>query len=106
MCGLGQWLARGLISLSEWFDSTTRFQTQEIDVNCYPARGAQGILIRTVTDDVVLRIYNSDGDFVDFDIAHSDLAVTVTDLDAYFYQHADGRLCLDHAPNTLGLDKY
>lgn len=75
-------------------------------MNCYPACGAQGILIRTVTDDVVLRIYNSDGDFVNFDIAHSDLAVTVTDPDAYFYQHKDGRLYLDRAPNTLGLDKY
>lgn len=72
-------------------------------MNCHPARGAHGILIRTVTDDVVLRIYNGDGDFVDFDIAHSDLSITVTDEDAYFYQHADGTLTLDHSPAVLGL---
>lgn len=74
-------------------------------MNCHPARGAQGVLIRTVTDDVILRIYNSDGDFVDFDIDHCDLSVTVTDDDAYFYQHADGRLTLDHAPSTLGVEE-
>lgn len=72
-------------------------------MNHHPARGAQGILIRTVTDDVVLRVYNSDGDFVDFDIDHADLSITVTDDDAYFYQHDDGRLVLDHSPVTLGL---
>lgn len=72
-------------------------------MNCHPARGAQGILIRTVTDDIVLRIYNSDGDFVDFDIAHSDLSITITDEDAFFYQHEDGTLTLDHSPAVLGL---
>lgn len=74
-------------------------------MNSHPARGAQGILIRTVTDDIVLRIYNSDGDFVDFDVDHSDLSVTITDDDAHFYQHDNGRLALDHAPATLGLDQ-
>lgn len=73
-------------------------------MNSHPARGAKGILIRTVTDDVVLRIYNSEGDFVDFDIEHSDLAITVTDEDAHFYQHDDGRLVLDHSPKTLGIE--
>ncbi len=73
-------------------------------MNHHPAQGAQGILIRTVTDDWVMRIYNSDGDFVDFDIDHSDLAVTITDVDAHFYQHPDGRLTLDHSPQTLGID--
>lgn len=73
-------------------------------MNHHPARGAQGVLIRTVTDDVVLRIYNSNGEFVDFDIDHSDLAITITDEDAHFYHHDNGRLSLDHAPDTLGLN--
>lgn len=72
-------------------------------MNHHPARGAQGVLIRTVTDDVVLRVYNCDGDFVDFDIDHSDLSITVTDDDAHFYQRPDGRLVLDHSPATLGI---
>jgi hypothetical protein len=70
-------------------------------MNCYPAQGARGVLVRTVTDDVVLPIYNEIGDFVDFDLAHSDLSVTVTDPDAYFYQHTDGKLVLDHSPEML-----
>jgi hypothetical protein len=74
-------------------------------MNHHPARGAQGILIRTLTNDWVMRIYNSDGDFVDFDIDHSDLAVTITDADAHFYQHPDGRLSLDHAPETLRINE-
>lgn len=74
-------------------------------MNCHPAQGAQGVLIRTVTDDFILRIYNSAGEFVDFDIDHSDLSITVTDAEAYFYQHDDGRLVLDHSPAVLGLSE-
>jgi len=70
-----------------------------------PANGTTGILIPVFVDDsapkIVFRVYNSGIDFsyVDYDLNHSDLQVTICDQDAYFY---DG-LYLDHSPLTLGL---
>jgi len=72
-------------------------------MNCHDAVGAQGVLLRTLDGNVVFRVYGPDHSFVDFDVDHSDLSVTITDSDAYFYQHPDGRLSLDHAPQTLGI---
>jgi hypothetical protein len=69
------------------------------------ANGTTGILIPVLVDNnqpkIVFRVYGSDRDFsyVDYDLKHSDLQVTVCDQDAYFY---DG-LYLDHSPLTLGL---
>lgn len=69
------------------------------------ANGTTGILIPVFIDDnapkIVFRVYSSDTDFsyVDYDLNHSDLQVTICDQDAYFY---DG-LYLDHSPLTLGL---
>jgi hypothetical protein len=51
----------------------------------------------------MFRVYNPSGEFVDYDIAHSDLCVTITDPDACFYRHGD-RDVLDHAPATLGIE--
>jgi hypothetical protein len=70
-----------------------------------PANGTTGILIACQYDNmqpkIVFRVYNSGLDFsyVDYDIVHSDLQVTICDQDAYFY---DG-LYLDHSPQTLGI---
>lgn len=69
------------------------------------ANGTTGILIPVFVDDnapkIVFRVYNSVTDFsyIDYDLNHSDLQVTVNDEDAYFY---DG-LYLDHSPLTLGI---
>jgi len=69
------------------------------------ANGTTGILIPVFIDDnapkIVFRVYSSGTDFsyVDYDLNHSDLQVTICDQDAYFY---DG-LYLDHSPLTLGL---
>lgn len=49
----------------------------------------------------VFRVYHEDGTFIDYDIAHCDLCVTIEDQDAYFYSDA-GRNVLDHSPSTLG----
>jgi hypothetical protein len=71
------------------------------------ANGTTGILIPVFVDNnppkIVFRVYNSDTDFsyVDYDLNHSDLQVTICDQDAYFY---DG-LYLDHSPLTLGIEK-
>ena len=49
----------------------------------------------------VFRVYQKDRTFIDYDIAHCDLCVTINDADAHFY--SDGtRNILDHAPETLG----
>lgn len=52
------------------------------------------------------RVYepNGRGKFIDYDIYHCDLTITIDDADAYFYEHADGRMILDHSPATLGLE--
>jgi len=51
----------------------------------------------------MFRVYNADGEFVDYNIAHSDLCVTINDPDAYFYCRGNDDV-LDHAPATLGIE--
>ena len=68
------------------------------------ANGVEGHLIYSaILDTYMFRVYNAQGDFVDYDIAHSDLCVTITDPDAHFYCRGD-RDVLDHAPATLGIE--
>ena len=68
------------------------------------ANGVEGHLIYSaILDTYMFRVYNADGDFVDYDIAHSDLCVTITDPDAHFYRRGDQNV-LDHAPATLGIE--
>lgn len=50
----------------------------------------------------VFRVYQPDKTFIDYDIHHCDLCVTINDSDAYFYSD-QARDRLDHAPETLGL---
>lgn len=68
-----------------------------------PAKGAEGCLIRGHDGKYYFRVYDARHDFVDYDLMHSDLSITITDPDAYFYR-GDGGDCLDHAPATLGMD--
>jgi hypothetical protein len=71
-----------------------------------PARGTEGILIR-VSDDIVFRVYHENGEFTDFDIAHSDMAITITDPDAWFYEKSnENTAAIDHSPQTLGIEGY
>jgi hypothetical protein len=71
---------------------------------CRPAKGTTGCLIYShARREYFFRVYDTDGNFVDYDLLHCDLQVTVDDADAYFYQ--DSRCAvLDHAPATLGID--
>ena len=66
------------------------------------ANGAKGCLLFTGSE-VIFRVYSRPGEFMDYELSHSDLQVTIKDTDAYFYTHEDGRSYLDHAPRTLGL---
>lgn len=68
-----------------------------------PAKGAEGCLIRSHDGTYYFRVYDADYNFVDYELMHSDLSITITDPDAYFYR-GDGHDCLDHAPATLGLE--
>ena len=68
-----------------------------------PAQGLSITLIRTFDGDVMAREYHADGSFTDHDILHSDLAVTITDTDAWIYSNSQGTV-IDHSPSTLGTD--
>lgn len=67
------------------------------------ANGVEGCLIRGHDGTYYFRVYDADHNFVDYDVMHSDLSITITDPDAYFYC-GDGIDRLDHAPATLGLE--
>jgi len=67
------------------------------------ANGVRGHLLNLITGTVVFRVYDHEHNFVDYNIHHSDLCVTITDSDAYFYRR-DEQDILDHAPMTLGIE--
>ena len=62
------------------------------------ANGVKGHLIYTHDGKYMFRVYDAEHNFIDYDLQHSDLCVTICDEDAYFYSD----LVLDHAPSTLG----
>jgi hypothetical protein len=65
-----------------------------------PANGVTGHLLRSGYD-VVFRVYDGTT-FIDYDLTHSDLCVTITDEDAAFYSEPRSDR-LDHRPETLGI---
>ena len=67
------------------------------------ADGVEGCLIPGVDGELYFRVYDADHNFQDYLITHSDLTVTITDPDAFFY---DDELSarLDHSPATLGVE--
>ena len=65
------------------------------------ADGVKGTIICTFDGKYVFRVYDDDHDFIDYNLIHSDLSVTITDPDAYFYS-GGGIHRLDHSPRTLG----
>ena len=67
------------------------------------ANGVRGHLLNLIDGTVVFRVYDSEHNFVDYDLHHSDLCVTIDDADAYFYRSDDEQDILDHAPMTLGM---
>jgi hypothetical protein len=65
------------------------------------ANGITGQLIYTATGKYMFRVYDDKHGFVDYDLYHADLTITINDDDAYFYD-GDFNKYLDHAPETLG----
>jgi hypothetical protein len=67
------------------------------------ANGVVGYLIYDVAKQQhVLRVYDDNHDFQDYDILHSDMKIKIIDADAHFYQR-NGMQHLDHSPATLGI---
>jgi hypothetical protein len=65
------------------------------------ANGVTGQLITIFDGTVYFRVYDADHNFVDYELAHSDLTVTINDVDAFFYKDEFSDR-LDHSPATLG----
>jgi hypothetical protein len=71
--------------------------------NPVSANGVTGHLIYVHgADKYQFRVYDSEHNFVDYDLMHSDLTVTINDEDAFFYR-SDNIDRLDHSPATLGI---
>ena len=69
-----------------------------------PADGVTGFLLKSLDGSFFFRVYGSSGDFIDYDIRHDDLQVTISpDAFASFYKIGDS-LLLDHSPEVLGLE--
>ena len=68
-----------------------------------PAQGAKGHLIYTVDGKYMFRVYAEDFTFVDYELLHSDLLITINDEDATLYSDEFGN-GLDHNPETLGIE--
>jgi hypothetical protein len=66
------------------------------------ANGVSGHLIYTGKGKYVFRVYNTEFNFVDYDLMHSDLHITIADEDAFFYRNKYKDM-LDHSPATLGI---
>ncbi len=66
------------------------------------ANGTTGCLISSMDGNYRFRVYSGDT-FVDYDIMHSDLMVTICDEDAAFYTGDFDSAVLDHSPETLGI---
>lgn len=83
----------------EWLGSKIR-EHFGITESSHSAEGQQGYLVRTIDGELLFRVYDDEGEFIDYEIAHQDLAVTITDTDAYLYRRGDNYL-LDYSPIVL-----
>lgn len=54
------------------------------------AKGVSGYLIWCIDGVFRFRVYDDKKEFVDYDITHGDLAITITDDDATLYSDACG----------------
>ena len=68
------------------------------------AAGVTGFLLQVGDGSIVFRVYDADHNFVDYQIHHHDLEVTIAqDYEAAFYYPSDRDPYIDHAPMTLGI---
>lgn len=69
------------------------------------AAGVRGVLCKSPDGDgYFFRVYAEDHTFVDYELRHDDLTVTIAEDElASFYRVGDKRI-LDHSPDVLGVD--
>jgi nitrogen regulatory protein PII-like uncharacterized protein len=71
-------------------------------MNVRSAIGVTGFILVSLGK-VYFRVYDQNHKFVDYELAHTDLEVTIhADCDAAFYEHEHMNI-LDHTTETLGL---
>ena len=69
------------------------------------AAGVKGVLIRALDGTMMFRVYHDHERFMDYEIRHDDLSVTIDeDALAAFYRVGEDHI-LDHSPQVLGLEK-
>lgn len=70
-----------------------------------PAAGVRGVLCKSADGDRhVFRVYAEDHTFVDYELHHDDLTVTIAEDElASFYRVGETNI-LDHSPRVLGLE--
>jgi hypothetical protein len=68
------------------------------------AKGTKGVLMRNKNGGYMLRVYDKDHNFIDYDIYHSDLQIEIIDEDASFYTTRTKNI-LNHSPKTLGWEE-
>lgn len=80
------------------------FEVTNLECRVKSANGVSGCIIYIHgLDKFMFRVYDKEHNFVDYDILHNDLTVTIDDEDAEFYEYSDGRAYLDHSRITLGV---
>jgi len=71
-----------------------------------PAKGTKGFLLYTFNNEYVFRVYEEDHRFIDYEIHHYDLELTIKDDDATFYEFEDGRNVLDYSYEITDSELY
>ena len=68
------------------------------------AIGQRGVLIRSLDDAVLFRVYDHLGDFVDYDITHYDCEIVIIDPSAALITNSHGAF-LDYTAENMSLTK-
>ena len=69
-----------------------------------PAKGQRGLLIRGMDGQIWFRQYDSNHDFVDYDITHYDCEIEIVDSSAELIRNERGDF-LDYTPESMGIAK-
>jgi hypothetical protein len=67
------------------------------------AANVRGFLINTA-DGYYFRVYDNSGDFIDYQLLHDDLEVTINSSALASFYRNDDIAVLDHSPAVLGLN--
>jgi len=69
------------------------------------AAGVKGVLIRNFDGELLFRVYQDHDNFIDYEIRHDDLSITIDKQELATFYRAEGHNILDHGPEVLGLEK-